>query len=111
MEKSSNDYVFCWTFIFIGMIGFAAGKSSQNESSPKTAKKSDSFVSSSNDESDNSSSSDEDASESNDESESSSSTSDDSDKDPASYKTGITYDQIARTPDDYTSKKFSIQAR
>lgn len=110
-KKAVMITFFVGLLFFIGMIGFADGKSSQNESSPKTEKKSDSSVSSSDDESDNSSSSDEDASESNDESESSSSTSDDSDRDPASYKTGITYDQIARTPDDYTSKKIQYTGK
>ncbi|QQE97566.1 hypothetical protein [Leuconostoc citreum] len=77
--------------------------SSQNQSS--SSEESVSY-SSSDDESDTSSSSEEDdESESSEESESNSTTSDDSDKDPDSYKTGITYDQIARTPDDYTSKK------
>lgn len=31
--------------------------------------------------------------------------------DPASYKTGITYDQIARTPDDYKGKKMQFTGK
>ena len=33
------------------------------------------------------------------------------DKDPNSYKTGITYDQVARTPDDYEGKKMQFTGR
>lgn len=32
-------------------------------------------------------------------------------KDPNSYKTGITYDQLARTPDDYKGKKIQFTGR
>lgn len=33
------------------------------------------------------------------------------DKDPSSYKTGITYDQVARMPDDYEGKKMQFTGR
>lgn len=33
------------------------------------------------------------------------------DKDPNSYKTGITYDQVARTPDDYEGKKMQFTGK
>lgn len=33
------------------------------------------------------------------------------DKDPNSYNTGVTYDQVARTPDDYEGKKMQFTGR
>ncbi|WP_367366727.1 hypothetical protein [Leuconostoc pseudomesenteroides] len=33
------------------------------------------------------------------------------DKDPNSYQTGVTYDQVARTPDDYEGKKIQFTGR
>lgn len=88
---------FAGLLLLIGAIASSTGNSSTSSSQSKSSS------------SDEESSSSEDSSSS--ETTSSSSSSDTSSDDPNTYKTGITYDQVARTPDDFEGKKIQFTGK
>lgn len=99
---------FAGLLLLIGAIASSTGNSSTSSSQSKSSS-SDEESSEFDDSSSDDSSSSEDYSSS--ETSSSSSSSDTSSDDPNTYKTGITYDQVARTPDDFKGKKIQFTGK
>ncbi|MGX7042915.1 hypothetical protein [Leuconostoc holzapfelii] len=100
---------FVGLLLLIGAIASNIGKSSDDSSTSSQSKSS-----SSEEDSDSSSSSEDDSNSedsSSSETSSSSSSSDASSDDPNTYKTGITYDQVARTPNDFKGKKIQFTGK
>lgn len=108
-KKKLIKYAIIFPSIFILFMasGFTAASMSNNLEKDKDTASSGKTSSYSSSES----SSSEEATYSSSSDSSSSSSTTDADKDPNSYKTGITYEQIARTPDQFKGQKLSFTGK